>query len=77
LREPFYEEDARLRGAVKAAKFRASEVAIKYMTAMRWLDGGLRNAGGGVRCLVGSAAGYACSVAKGASSVVLMDAGAG
>jgi hypothetical protein len=32
---------------------------------------GLRNAGGGVRCLVGSAAGYACSVAKGASSVVL------
>jgi hypothetical protein len=40
LREPFYEEDERLRGAVKAAKFRAPEVAIKYMTAMRWLDGG-------------------------------------
>ena len=31
LREPFYEEDERLRGAVKAAEFRASVVAIKYM----------------------------------------------
>jgi hypothetical protein len=31
------------------------------------------NAGGGVRCLVGSAAGYACSVAKGASSAGLVD----
>ena len=40
LRGPFYREDERIRGAVKAAKFRASEVAIKYMTAMRWLDGG-------------------------------------
>jgi hypothetical protein len=40
LRELFYEEDERLRGAGKAAKSRAPEVAIKYMTAMRWLDGG-------------------------------------
>jgi hypothetical protein len=40
LREPFYEEDERIRGAVKAAKFRKFEVAVKYMTAMRWLDGG-------------------------------------
>jgi hypothetical protein len=30
LREPFYEEDERIRGAVKAAKFRKFEVAIKY-----------------------------------------------
>jgi hypothetical protein len=33
-------KDERIRGAPKAAKFRAFEVAIKYMTAMRWLDGG-------------------------------------
>jgi hypothetical protein len=39
-RGPFYREDERIRGAAKAAKFRKFEVAVKYMTAMRWLDGG-------------------------------------
>ena len=40
LRAAFYRADKRIRGAVKADKFRAPEVAVKYMTAMRLLDGG-------------------------------------
>jgi hypothetical protein len=47
-------------------------VSIKYMNAMRWLEGAqecVRR-----RSIPGySAAGYACSVAKGASSLVLVD----
>jgi hypothetical protein len=41
VREAFYTADKWIRGAVKADKFRKFEVAVKkYMTAMRWLDGG-------------------------------------
>jgi hypothetical protein len=40
MREAFYRADKRIRGAVKADKFRKFEVAVKYMTAMWWLDGG-------------------------------------
>jgi hypothetical protein len=40
LREAFYRADKLIRGAVKADNFRKFEVAVKYMTAIRWLDGG-------------------------------------